>query len=239
MTLKGLTEQEVAVLQKLLDAHRGQLGNILGSRPSTDQTWSEAEDHQAPEVYLAKPQDAEGLDGITRASGTADTDYDLAGKGICDIYKIVEDTPGIPELQPVDGLERETYNVGQSMPQDWLMVLRSKYGKWLAIPIGINFVGFELAVDHPGKGIPFLVNVGRWNSAILNWVYDQGLSTAIDHRFGVPYPEECATGLGMWMSADDLSTGTGTGTSDVTAEKIIEVWALDCETPGCAGTGTP
>ncbi len=243
MPLFALSEQEVALLQKLLNLHKGQLGNVQGSRPPTEQSWGDGEDHQAPEIYLAKPQDSEGLDGITRASGTASDDYDTAGKGTCDIYRIVEDTPGIPEIHQIEGLQKEVYNVGQPMPQDWLVVLRSKVGKWLGIPVGISFVGFELAEDHPGKGIPFDIRLGVWSPDTLQWTnsagcYDQGLAKAIDWRFGVPYPEECATGLGMWMSAVDFLTAEGTGTSEVADERIVEVWTLDCESPGCIGTGT-
>ena len=243
--LYALTDREVALLQRILDIHRSELGNVP-SRPPTERSFDEGEDHQAPEVYVAKPRDEEGLNGLTTPPGTAEDDYDIAGKGQCDIYRISTRDPGVPELVPIEGLQKTVYNIGQqAMPQDWMIALRSKGGPWLGIPTGLSFVGFCSAEDHPGKSIPFDINVGRWDPNRLNWVYDQGLAKAIDHRFGVPYPEKCSTGLGMWMSAVDYIPGTesGTGTSEAADEKILEVWAFDCESPGCPcdggfGTGT-
>jgi len=126
-----------------------------------------------------------------------------------------------------------------------------KRGAFIPVGGGGGTVGFCLNEDHPGRGILFDVHLGTWDSAVHRWVYageaeseSSGESSAsessggtsegnssssegdlykcIDWRYGVPYPLEGATGLGEWRASD-------------TYGKILEVVALDCESPGECG----
>lgn len=85
--------------------------------------------------------------------------------------------------------------------------------------------GVMLAEDHPGRGLPFDVWLGTWNPATDGWDYDTSETVkAIDWRYDVPYPEECATGLAEARASDTYGT-------------IWEIVALDCSSPGC-GSGS-
>jgi hypothetical protein len=229
-----LTEEDHRLLQEFIRQSKRHRINTP-SRPGTERSWDIAEDHQAPEVYVAKPQDpggtgtgtgdGSGIPGLTRATGTAS--YDEPGVAACDIYKIY-DNNGTPELRPIDGLERQVYNVSDApIPQDWITTYRTKGGAWVTPPIP-GLIGFMLAEDHPGRGIAFEVWLGQWNSAIIQWEYPdyigtgtiQNTVTAIDWRYDVPYPAQCAQGLGVWRPSDEFG-------------KVIEVVALDCSSMGC------
>jgi len=83
--------------------------------------------------------------------------------------------------------------------------------------------GFMLAEDHPGQGILFDIWLGEWSPATHSWIYAEtaaNMYQCIDWRFDVPYPDKCATGLGVWRLSD-------------AHDRIMEVVALDCSSPGC------
>ena len=143
MGMYFLSDADIQVLQKLLDAHRGQLGNTP-NRPPTEHSWSEGEDHQAPEVYIAKPQTVAGIPKLLpagietgTATGTAiqvsNSLYDEPGKALCDLYQIVTDgVSGDPELHQIVGSTQMVYNLTEGdLEQDWLTVIRTKFGRWV------------------------------------------------------------------------------------------------------------
>lgn len=135
MPLHFLTDEEVALLQRVIDAHHKNRINTP-SRPPTERSFSDREDHQAPETYIAFPQDEDGIPALTPNVGTADDDYDEPGVATCDIYRIIV-TDGTPKLQPISGLEREVYNLSENaVPQAWLTVTRDKFGQWLPFDPG-------------------------------------------------------------------------------------------------------
>jgi len=114
-----------AKLQEMWRWYRRQLANSL----TPDQ---EPEDPTAPEVYVVKPQSASGIPGL-------DND-DEPGSDTCDIYKLDDSDP--PALVAVDGFEKKVYNLSESdIDQDWLLAVRTKYGKWIAL----RGLGFEVA----------------------------------------------------------------------------------------------
>lgn len=83
-----------------------------------------------------------------------------------------------------------------------------------------NLVGCCLAENHPGRGDEFLIYLGTWDSANHQWCYDTSTEhEAIDWRYGVPYPDEGATGLVTPRASDTYGI-------------IWEIVALDCDTPG-------
>lgn len=138
------SQDDRALLQELLNQHRLERDNAP-SRPPTEHTWSEGEDHQAPEIYVAKPQTSDGIPQLLRAdpSGTATatataetsgSEFDEPGKAECDIYQIVDnDSTGDPELHLV-GLGIFVHNVTTAaLAQDWIPVARTKFGKWVAL----------------------------------------------------------------------------------------------------------
>lgn len=92
---------------------------------------------------------------------------------------------------------------------------------------GATLVGGCLAEDHPGRGSVFGIWLGTWSSAAHKWSYSEvDYSTpAIDWRFGVPYPEQGATGLFQARNSDDYGT-------------IWEVVALDCDVPTTDSCGS-
>lgn len=125
-----LSESDVKIIQRLVD----QAKNVpINSQIATDteRSFDEAEDHQAPETYIALPP-VNGIPGNSVAysgSGLENT----PGSAECDIYQIVYKA-GEMILKPVVNLRRTVYNVGSvGIAQDWIPVSRDKYGRWLVI----------------------------------------------------------------------------------------------------------
>jgi hypothetical protein len=95
--------------------------------------------------------------------------------------------------------------------------------RWRILWADAGLRGGCLTGPHPGRGEPFDIALGRWDPAEDKWVYDQGIVKAIDWRYGVPYPEQYATGLFERRKSDDHGW-------------IWETVSLDCESPGeCEG----
>jgi len=106
--------------------------------------------YQAPECYVAKPAYETGIPALT--PGT-EGGYDEPGVATCDIFKIITDvgTAG-PELQPVDDLDKSVYNISlQAVSQRWIIVIRTKYGKWVVRPER-QIPWIEFVVDEAGTG---------------------------------------------------------------------------------------
>jgi len=95
---------------------------------------------------------------------------------------------------------------------------------WL-VPCPNKLTGGCLTENHPGRGTPFAITLGVWNKATNEWIYSGGAATAIDWRYGVPYPDAGSTGLFEQRTSDDYGT-------------IWEVVALDCSSPGDCGSGS-
>lgn len=92
------------------------------------------------------------------------------------------------------------------------------------VPAGpLTLRGGCLAEQHPGRGEPFTLYLGSWDASANGWTYDTTLTVwAIDWRYGVPYPDEGATGLFIPRSSDYYGI-------------IWEVVSLDCSSPGPCG----
>jgi hypothetical protein len=140
MGMYYLSDADVALLQRVINDHKGKR-EAPPRQGTLDQNWSAGEDHQAPEVYVAKPQTNQGIpkllptDGSETGTSTlvSGSLYDEPGQARCDIFKIIyNDTTGDPELHPISGLSKMVYNLqGFSLTQDWMTVLRTKSGKWV------------------------------------------------------------------------------------------------------------
>ena len=97
---------------------------------------------------------------------------------------------------------------------------------WIVRQVSTTLVLVELclAVNHPGRGIPFIAYLGVWNSSSNGWDYTcEEFVTGIDWRYGTPYPDAGARGL--FIPRVSATYGT-----------IYECVSLDCESPGpCCG----
>lgn len=198
------SQDDRAIIQELVDERRVRRGNVP-NRTTTEHTWSEGEDHQAPEVYIAKPQTSAGIPPLLPTDGTTGTGTDISGslfdepgKAECDIYQIVDNpTTGDPELHNI-GLTEFVHNISLgNLPQDWIPVSRTKFGKWMA-----TFAG-SLQLE--------------W--AILNaTLSESGTSTARIYRGGPAVANLVDSGEDVTVGAPPLmgeDTGTGTDVSTI------------------------
>lgn len=115
--------------------------NALSQTPPATATQSES--HQAPEIYIAKPQSSNGIPAITLGEEGA---ADQPGSELCDVYQIVigeTDT----ELIKVGTFQVKVYNFSPSaIAEDYVSVIRDKFGFWTAVPQE-KWRWFELAAD--------------------------------------------------------------------------------------------
>lgn len=109
-----LTDQDVELLQRLLDADRGTPINSL--RRSHKQSQDGSSD-AAPEVYVVKPEEFIGpISGV-----------DLSVIS-CPVYRINSEG----NLEELEGLEKRIYNYRSTLvPADeYIAVVRDKSGHW-------------------------------------------------------------------------------------------------------------
>jgi len=199
MALYALTEVEVAILQRLLDLHRGMLGNLPGRSPVAP------DDHQAPEVYIGLPQAViNPVDYSGEAGGDSEGTYDTAGTGRSTIYSLTDD--GI--LRPNE-TDQNTYNVSPNqIPLEYTLMVRNKAGYWIPIRLaGVLYGTFRYGTSTS----PCDVNVGdRVYSCILRKLPESGYEYALgvgcyiactQHGWEIISILECPTAV----------VGTGTG----------------------------
>lgn len=81
----------------------------------------------SPECYLAYPQSAAGIPGLS--SGSTGTSDDIPGSAECDIFQVVDG-------EIIDaGFSLTVYNLSiANLTQDWIQIQRDKFGTWWAIP---------------------------------------------------------------------------------------------------------
>lgn len=217
-----LSENDIKVLQKVLDESRSR-NEYSPARIPTELALADRQDFMSGEIYIAKPAASSGIPGLT-----VDSDGDIPGKAICDIYRVTEpvgeDT--YTRLLQMEDKDKYVYNLaGAKIGQGWIVTVKAKSGHWIAIPTTIGeTVGGQLTGQHPGPGIAFTIYLGVWNPSTVQWDYDvTTVVNAIDWRYGVTYPAS-ATGLFTSRASDFYGT-------------IWEVVSLDCEGPG-TGTGS-
>ena len=122
---------------------------------------------------------------------------------------LIESTPNTGA--PCEILWCEALSYSDEPEEVWALLRISNAHQWLR--------GACLSENHPGRGTPFTITLGIWDSADNEWKYTGSGAMAIDWRYGVPYPEAGATGLFMPQPSDDYGT-------------IWEVVSLDCTSPG-------
>lgn len=136
-----LTEEDLKVLRDVIARERSRQGRTTG-RQGVD--WDE---HQAPEVYVARTPYA-GISGLTTVgtgthldtgtgTGTGVTGDDVAGSASCAIYQVVDGE----FLSIGTSLLVHNYSTEAVEGDKWVLVLRDKFGTWFVNdmePAGIN-----------------------------------------------------------------------------------------------------
>jgi hypothetical protein len=233
MNLYGLTEADLRWLKTNIAELREVVANR--SRPGMESSWSDREDHQAPEVYIAYPQDQPEtgtststgawsrpesivIPGITLA--TTETDYDIIHSDKCDLYKIIYDGSDYV-LKPVCGRDnkeecfRRVYNPTESaIANQYVLTIRDKYGNFMALPSS-KLVKCMLAENHPGRHTPgdrtkeFDVWPGTWCPDQLCW------------KFNCDDPDE------LWTAVDDFNGGTSFTYPNKYAQGWFQIMSAD------------
>jgi len=143
MTFFLPNENDAKILQRLISGGRG-------PAPSRSRSVEEA-DILAPDVYIAKPKESSGIPALTVVSGES-----VPGEAECEIYHILPNTSGDPELKKIEGVTHTVYNLSTSaLTQDWIQVQRDKHGSWLVVTSKSTDIGlFQiLAEKSPGSSV--------------------------------------------------------------------------------------
>ena len=137
---KLLSTADEKFIKDHIDAVIGKRINELSQTPP--KLDDEFEGHQAPETYIAKPQELEGIPAL-------DPDTGEPGKGACDIYRVYETSGGTPELLPVANFELQAHNISlQGIPEEFIQLTRDKYGDWLITAVLENLSGGSVRMIH-------------------------------------------------------------------------------------------
>jgi len=125
-----LSAEDVAILREVVAIVKSD-PTRLKNRSNSTYGAREVEDHQAPETYIAVPQDENGIPALTESG-----DGDIPGIGVCDIYRVGTDAFNEPILQEI-GRSVKVHNVTLSeLEKKPMGVTRDKFGKWLAMSGG-------------------------------------------------------------------------------------------------------
>ena len=221
MALLDFSDAELMALREIARRVLGGSINAFGRGKTPADTW---EDHQAPEVYIAKAPN--GIGGfVVGDTGTGTGSYDEPESAMCDVHAISE-SDTIPDLRDI-GLEQRVFNVGEEIDSDtWIVIVRDKFGHWLAIPLDAGLYRGELLGDHPGRGIPFVIQLGEWSKTTWRWTFTGDIVTAIDWFYSDPAitPDAGAAGWFRPMPSNDHG-------------RIYVAVEIDCDSP--SGNGTP
>lgn len=145
MAIPVLDADDIKLLKEMATAFKG------GRSNSPSRTSDVTDDPQAPDVYIAYPQETTGIpalqDAVGTGTGTAPEEGDIPGSGLCDIYRISG-----TEILDV-GLSQTVYNLSDSdVPQGWLTVIRDKFGDWLLVSGGGGLAPYIITELNPDVG---------------------------------------------------------------------------------------
>lgn len=214
VTLKTLTDSDIAVLRLLVADYRARVRNTTG-RPAP-----EDEGYLPPEVYVAKtpaggigPVVNEDMTGTGTGTGTADE----PGYADLDIWRLLRDTDNRWKLRRATAGRKRVYNLGTSSVSGdtWVLVLRDKHGQWYVSTGGggsnrrlARLTGKRYATGPHGEAVPI------YSGEFLSTSGNPPVETPTGEYFGIP-DLDIYTGTGA-----DIDTGTGTGTT-VTGDTIL------------------
>lgn len=210
MGMFHLNDNDLAILQKVLNDAKGQREEPP-RQGTLDQSWNAGEDHQAPEVYIAKPQTSDGIPKLLPTDGTTGTsediagnpDFDEPGQAVCDIYRITQnDTTGDPELKPISGLVRTVYNIQLGdVAQEWITVARTKFGKWLSLSPGSITVEWAILNETLNEGSSAIAVIWRGGPTVSDL-------TSSGEQVTVGAPPLMGEDTGTSAAVDSISSGS-------------------------------
>lgn len=226
-----LTDDDYRVLKELLTQFR--LGRVPGVSTRIGNLDTEM-DYQAPEVYIALPpiDGIPALDKGNEIAGTGSGERDVPGSAVCDIYQtIIHPTTKLPELWPVPDFTKLVYNLsGEDIAQDWVVIKRTKFGRWVVEPSGsqCDFVAFiideadcetgtaTVTITHrtcPCTSVPDEYGIDKLDVYDATCFFVQATNANLIGRAGFAKR--------MRSDTDTHETGTGTGTAGETCRWII------------------
>ena len=218
MALVDFTEAELAALREIARRVLGGSINAFDQDQSQKDTY---EDHQAPEVYIAKTP-TDGILALTNGdTGTGTGSYDEPGSATCDIY-CIDETDVVPDLRDI--LKDElVYNISETAIEGSIYVLasRDKFGHWVVVSSGggENRRRFKLktALSQDGSATAYLVGVvdGALRATDTEFTIHDGMSE-FEGVAGTLGLAEYWTDMDRWevyqMACAVSDAGTGTGT---------------------------
>ncbi len=119
-SLRTFSDADIQTLRGLIEQEERRRENNP-SRPDQDRTYSENEDHQAPEVYVAYTP-AAGIGAITGL---------IPGSAVCTVYQISRSG----DTLSATARTKTVYNLSGSAISGniYTPIFRDKYGKWVAV----------------------------------------------------------------------------------------------------------
>lgn len=142
MALHGLTSSEVAILQRALDKINNQRNNQVTRLLSGDK-FTQEEDHQSPEFYIAKSDTA--IDALDTVS-----DPPVLSSELCDLFKILPDGASWKLVSAEGTAQKRVFNVSsEAVDADtYFLIQRDSFGKWIAVQGGGGSTNiFEFVID--------------------------------------------------------------------------------------------
>ena len=234
------SDSDMRVLRELIRESKASIRNVR-SRPQQEHAYSEAEDHQAPEVYIAYPRDDPDMDdeggtgtgtywernpalkipGIIRATDAEEFDKIYAAN--CDLYRIIVEGTQPYEIRPICGRDnkeecgKKVFNVSESSIVDsFAIAIRNKGGQYLSLPTH-QMVKCMLAEDHPGRHTP-----GDSDYEFDVW---PGVWCPYDRAWRFP----CDDDTMVWTATDSFYGGS---TFDTWPDKYSQCWCVIKPAPG-------
>ena len=124
-----LNESDKDILQQLITDFRNKKRNKLRTTPDDGTGY-----HQSTNIYIGKPATT-----IPVLTGTSPP---VPGSGTVNIYQTI-DNAGSPELNAVESFSVEALNISSTdvVPNDWVLVFKDKYGRWIADKPATGSVG--------------------------------------------------------------------------------------------------
>lgn len=148
---KFLSDRDASLIQQMLTWWRSVRVNIPKSGRLPHK-------FQSPDIYVALPPSG-GIPALTLA-GSSPAAGDTPGSATCDIYRI--NSSG--DLEAITGLDKTVYNFSLAKVQQWwIIVERSKQGKWVTVNPTIGFdrcnCTLKGAITSSGTGsVTFIVD---------------------------------------------------------------------------------
>lgn len=167
-----LTLKEKQLLQQLVSNNKRLPLNRFSN--SSESAWTDGNDHQAPEVYVANVTDT--IPALT--AGTPPK----PGSAECSIYQIVY-TDNDPTLIAVNGFKQVVLNLSSSaIGEGWVLVVRDKYGYWFVVTGG----GGGDSVQRHKRGLTVIIGTGT-GTAGDDIAIDEGTPESITNGYVAIY----------------------------------------------------